>query len=407
MRVILRGIVRASLAVLVLCACDTVKPQNSPLTAGPLAASETSSFPASAVSPGAGGSSIFVADNTDGADNGIARLLGGLDFYKQGNNPGLIGNEDTIIIKINSQWAERGGTNTDLLKSLIQHIVNHPAGFRGEIIVADNGQGMFGSRQSGGSLDWDDTNSRDRTQSAQDVADYFDRRGYHVSGVLWDRFTKIKVREFDAGDMGDGFVVEEGTQPTGIIISYAKFTTKYGTRVSFKKGLWINAARRYDPDKLKVINMPVLKSHGLYQVTGAVKSYMGTPSNSLTGMSAHNSVGRGGMGTQMVMTRFPVITILDMIYISPDGGPNAPYARAVQKNMIAASADPVALDYWASKYVLIPAAQAAGNRRAAAMNPDGREPGTFGYWLRLTAEELRKGGYPVTMDEGKITVYRR
>jgi hypothetical protein len=40
------------------------------------------------------------------------------------------------------------------------------------------------------------------------------------------------------------------------------------------------------------------------------------------------------------------------------------------------------------------------------MDPDGREPGTFGYWLRLTVEELQKGGYSVTTDENRITVTR-
>ncbi|MDR2392860.1 MAG: DUF362 domain-containing protein [Treponema sp.] len=354
----------------------------------------------------AGDASIFVKANTDGSDGGLARLLGGLDpsFYKQGNRPGLIGPEDVVIIKINSQWAERGGTNTDLLKSLIQYIVNHPAGFKGEVIIADNGQSMFGSQRSGGSLDWDHTNSKDRTQSARDVADWFDSRGYHVSGVLWDRLTRTRVEEFETGDMADGFVVEDTVYSTGLVVSYAKFTTKYGTAVSFKKGVWIDAARRYEENRLKVINAPVLKSHGQYQVTGAIKSYMGTPSNSLTNMSPHQSVGRGGMGTQMAMTRFPAITILDMIWITPDGGPSSSYSRAVQKNMIAASTDPAALDYWASKNVLMPAARTAGNRRYTSMDPDGREPGSFGYWLRLSAEELQKRGYPVTMDPGKIRV---
>jgi hypothetical protein len=352
---------------------------------------------------------IYLKENTDGTDGGLARLLDSLKpaFYRRAGtpDPGLIGNEDTVIIKINSQWAERGGTNTDLLKSLIQYIVNHPEGFKGEVIIADNGQGMFGSARSGGSLDWDKTNSKDRTQSAQDAADYFAARGFRVSGVLWDKLTKTRVREFDAGDNADGYVVEEGAQSTGIVISYAKFTTKYGTPVSFKRGIW-DGARRYDSEKLKIINAPVLKSHGGYQVTGAIKSYMGVPSNSLTNMSPHQSVGRGGMGTLMAKTRFPALNILDMIYITPDGGPGAPYSRAVQKNMIACALDPVALDYWASKNVLMPAARDAGNRRASVMDPDGREPGAFGYWLRLSMEELRKSGYPVTMDEKQIQVIR-
>jgi hypothetical protein len=352
------------------------------------------------------GAVIFLKENTDGADDGVARLLRGLDppFYKQGNAAGVIGPEDVIIIKINSQWAERGGTNTDLLKNLIQYITAHPGGFKGEVIIADNGQSMFGSQRNGGSLDWDNTNSKDRTQSAQDVADWFDSRGFKVSGVLWDKFTRAKVGEFETGDNADGFVVEDGTQSTGLVVSYAKFTTKYGTPVSFKKGIWNSAAKRYDSDKLKVINAPVLKAHGQYQVTGAMKSYMGTPSNSLTNMAPHNSVGRGGMGTQMAMTRFPALNILDMIWIAPDGGPNSPYSRAAEKNMIAASTDPVALDFWASKNVLMPAAQAVGNRRYTSMNPEGTDPGSFGYWLRLSMQELQKAGLQATMTESQITV---
>jgi hypothetical protein len=330
----------------------------------------------------------------------------GLSFYKRGNNPGLIAADDVVLIKINSQWAERGGTNTDVLKGIIQYVVDHPDGFRGEIIIADNGQSMFGSGRTGGSLDWDNTNAKDRTQSAQDVADHFARLNYHVSGVLWDKFTRNRVEEFEAGDSRDGFVVEDGALSTGLVVSYAKFTTSYGTAVSFKRGIWDQASRSYNPDKLKVINAPVLKSHGQYQVTGAMKSYMGTPSNSLTNMAPHNSVGRGGMGTQMVHTRFPVLNVLDMVYINPEGGPGTPYSRAVQKNMIAASIDPVALDYWASKNVLIPAAQAAGNRRYTSMDPDSNEPGSFGYWLRLSMDELLKGGYKVTMDNSKIRVIK-
>jgi uncharacterized protein (DUF362 family) len=176
--------------------------------------------------------------------------------------------------------------------------------------------------------------------------------------------------------------------------------------VSFKKGIWNVAAKRYDSEKFKVINTPVLKSHGTYQVTGALKSYMGTPSNALSGRSPHNNVGRGAMGTQMVKTRYPALNILDMVWVTPEGGPNAPYARAVQKNMIAASVDPAALDYWASKNVLMPTAAASGNPRSSIMDPDGREPGTFGYWLRLTVEELQKGGFPVTIDAGRIAVTR-
>jgi hypothetical protein len=38
------------------------------------------------------------------------------------------------------------------------------------------------------------------------------------------------------------------------------------------------------------------------------------------------------------------------------------------------------------------------------MDPDGREPGSFGYWLRLSMAELHKGGFPVTMEEKNIRI---
>jgi uncharacterized Fe-S center protein len=111
------------------------------------------------------------------------------------------------------------------------------------------------------------------------------------------------------------------------------------------------------------------------------------------------------MGTQMALTRFPVLNILDAIWITPDGGPSAPYSRAVETDMILASQDPVALDYWASKHILMDAAKNAGNSRFETMNPDGEDPGTFGYWLRLSMQELQKAGFWAVMDESKMAVF--
>ena len=207
--------------------------------------------------------------------------------------------------------------------------------------------------------------------------------------------------------MADGFVVEDTIRSTGLEISYPKFTTEYGTRVSFKEGIWDTNTGTYNSEKLKVINMPVLKSHGGFQVTGAVKNYMGVPSDNLTSRRAHNSVGRGGMGTQMAETRVPVLNIMDMIWIAPDSGPRSLYSTAVQINKIAASLDPVALDYWASKNILMPEAVKLPGGRSASMNPDATEPGTFGHWLRLSMNELHRAGIWATMTESEIMVVTR
>jgi hypothetical protein len=180
--------------------------------------------------------------------------------------------------------------------------------------------------------------------------------------------------------------------------------------VSFKKGIWNTEKQAYEEDRLKIINVPVLKSHGNYGVTGAVKNYMGVPSDKLTrqmGGRAHSSVDEGGMGTEMAETRFPVITILDAIWINaiPKKGPRTPYDIATRTNIIAASTDPVALDYWAAQNILMPTAKSLGYTDLFSMDPENDSKGEFGNWLRLSMDELRKSGYNTTMDMNAINVY--
>ena len=357
------------------------------------------------------GKTLIFVEDTDGTDDGMFRLIDamqnqGIYYYQTAQTPdGLIARDDVVLLQINCQWAERGGTNTDLIRAVIEATLAHPEGFTGEIIVADNGQAQYGSERRGGNLHWRNSNSTDRTQSTMDVIRAFQAQNNRVTGVLWDEFTTVRVSEFSSGDSTDGFVVEDVIQDTGLEISYPKFTTEYGTHVSFKEGIWNADIGAYDGEKLKVINMPVLKSHGLFQVTGAVKGYMGTTSDKLTRTRAHHSIGAGGMGTQMAGTRMPVLNIMDMIWIGPDRGPSVSYSAAVQINKIAASTDPVALDYWTSKYILIPEVEKLPGNRAAAMSPDGTEPGTFGHWLRLSMDELHKAGFPATMDESQMLVF--
>ena len=366
-------------------------------------------------------SDIFVINGTKGGDEGVTELINlmgehGLFFYKSpkaGKNKGpngLIARDDVVIIKVNSQWDERGGTNTDLLKMLIRAILDHPDGFIGEIIIADNGQAQYGSAGSGGSLSWSRNNAEDPSQSVQKVVDMFSD-SHKVSTYLWDSITTKRVKEYEDGDMEDGYVVNETVNPrTGIMVSYPKFKTKFGTYVSFKMGIWNPETQTYDSERLKVINMPVLKTHSGYGVTACVKHYMGVVSDKLTrnlGARAHNTVGTGGMGTEMVETRFPVLNIIDAIWVNavPNRGPRTPYNTATRINVIAASRDPVALDYWAAKYVLMKVAELNGYRDRSSMDPDNSSPGYFGNWLMLSMDEIIRAGYQSTMDEDHMNVY--
>lgn len=361
-------------------------------------------------------SNIFAVRYTQGEIEGVDALLrnmgqNGLKFYKSSKDSatsgaaGLISPDDVVLIEINCQWDYRGGTNTDLVKSVIQKIVNHPDGFKGEIIIADNGQGQYGGEGRGGSMDWKMNNARDRSQSIQKVAETFSK-DYRVSAVLWDNITDKAVREYSEGNMDDGFIIDsKANASTGVIVSYPKFKTKYGTYVSFKEGIWDNSIKKYDSNKLKVISMPVLKNHSQYNVTACIKKYMGVTSDKLTNHNAHNSIGKGGMGTEMAETRVPVINILDAIWVNPFRGPATTDKSAVNTGIIAAGTDPAAMDFWAAKCVLIEAAKKSGNYNTEAMDPEDTTPGHFGQWLKLSADELIKAGHPAVLGMDNINVY--
>ena len=366
-------------------------------------------------------SKVFAVNGTAGNDGGLITLLNlmgtqGLLFYasnttgsRQGPD-GLIARGDVIIIKVNSQWAQRGGTNTDLLKAVIQTIVTHPDGWHGEIIVADNGQAQYGSAGIGGSLDWQESNAEDHSQSVQDVVDGFPE-AYRVSTYLWDTITTTRVQEYSEGDDLDGYIVNATRNiHTGLIVSYPKFTTKFGTRISFKHGVWDADRGKYDSGCLKVLNLPVLKTHSGYGVTASVKHYMGVASDKLTkdlGSRTHNAIRQGGMGTQMLETRFPTINILDAIWVncSPLAGPSSSYGQATRLNVVAASTDPIALDAWAARHILQEAYRKKTGDTSATMDPDNDQTSSFGSWLRLSMEEMLRAGRLVNIDEKKINVY--
>jgi len=360
------------------------------------------------------GSAIFVQD-TDGTDDGVQKLVdsmlgNGLFFYQTASTPtGVIASDDVVLLKINGQWPQRGGTNTDLLRGVIQAILDHPNGFTGEIFVGDNGHAQYSTGvNGGGSLEWPQANAHDRTQSAMRVINDFKAAGHKVTGDVWDRFTRnAAVAEFSAGNNTDGFVRPSGLDGNGWGVSYAKFTTEYGTRISFRLGIWDAGTQTYNRDKLKVINMPVLKYHVNMHMTGALKNYFGTHSQQRA--DNHGAIGSGGLARQMIATGLPALHIMDMIYVGTwYDSPRIPYNQATQVNKVAIANDPVALDYWASKYVLFPAytnktiTDSRDNNRAQNTNPDANS--TFGNYLRATRTVFTNAGIPYTLNESQFMV---
>ncbi len=357
------------------------------------------------------------AKGNDGAFNKLLELMdsGGLKFYKSlktgllQSPKGLIAFDDVVLVKVNSQWDECGMTNTDVVKSVVSAVLAHPEGFTGEVVIADNGQAQYGATGCGGSFSYKVNNAEDRAQSVEKVAAQLAKLG-RVSTYLWDAITEKEVEEYDEGDDEDGYIVAaEANKTTGLLTSYPKFKTAYGTMVSFKRGIWDPAKKKYEGSRFKVINTPVLKSHFIFGVTGAVKHYMGVDSDKLTarrGHGTHALVGVGGMGTLMAETRVPILNVLDAIRVNakPGTGPKTPYNGTIQAEVIAASTDPIALDYWASKNILCPIAKSKYGIEPTLFNPDNKEKGSFGDWLRLSCAELNKVGHPYSFDEDRITV---
>lgn len=354
-------------------------------------------------SPSPEASDIYVAEGIPAAsERGVDALIdvmgyNGLPFFKSGtpsraSGPdGIIAPNDIVLIKVNGEWRFRGGTNTDVVKGLVNAIVHHPDGFTGEVVIVENGQWDSYMDNRPDNQNPSSCNAEDRGQSFNDVAGMF--AGSHAVSVYdWTAVQTLSVGEFDAGDMRDGYVyvpeIEEG---------YPKFTTVYGTRVSLRYGQWTGSG--YDNGRVKFINVPVLKDHGYAGVTCSIKHFMGVQDlYKGTQEPPHSAmVNQGILGKVMLVARYPDLNIADAVWVTPAGGPNGPYERAVRLDRLLASRDPVALDYYCAKYVLMPV---SGDPRH---DPNGGN--TFHQMLFTTRDVLLAGGKQVTADEAMMNVY--
>ncbi len=297
-------------------------------------------------------------DRFAGVDN-LLTLMGreGLKFYRSDTESllagadGIIAANDVVVIKINYQWPQRGGTNTDLLRGLIRRIVGHPDTFTGEIVVCENAQ--FNPIDG---FDRSQNNAQDVILSPHDVVVGYESQGHRISHYDWTVRRYTLVDEYSAGDMTDGYVRYDYDAELHGRVSYPKFRTDYGTYISLKYGIWDSIAGTYDRQRLKFINMPVLKSHhATYGATACVKSYMGVVTRELS-TGSHSAIAYGILGALMGEIQPADLNILDAIWINanPYGGPRTEYQDATRRDELVASVDPVAADIWAVTNILIP-----------------------------------------------------
>ncbi len=336
---------------------------------------------------------------------------------------GIIGKNDVVLIKVNAEWPERGMPSTDLIKGLIARIVAHPDTFTGEVELVENGQW----RQS---WSYPLNNAERHSQTMQEVVDTFAARGYQVGDYNWTAIgygsNNRWVSEYNQGDTVSGYVREDSTPG----MTYAKFTTSYGTRISTRLGVWNGTS--YEPDRLKFINLPVLKSHSFAGVSASVKHYIGFLSYATIGANAmHNqAMTQGLLGVDFGKARFPDLNIIDATWVSAEitTGPEAPYNKCTRLNTLVASKDPIAADYYAGRYVLRPASWWSGHpslHNYGRMDPDNlntENPGNghpysdstpcngfpynaFHQMLVSSRDQMLRYGHQVTMDSSEITVH--
>ena len=341
-----------------------------------------------------------LGNHHDGLDTLLSLMADyDLKFYRTGEDAnlggedGLIDKSDIVLIKVNTQWKHRGCTNSDVIKGLIQRILEHPDGFEGEIAIFENGQG-------GGSLDCDtmwggrypDTgvhaNAEDESQSFSYLADtlFADSR---VSKHLLDPIRETFISEEDHST--DGYRKSGG-------VSYPCFTTAKGNGIELREGIWNGTS--YD-ENLKLVNVPVLKHHMGCGITGALKSFYGvlSMSDGGDGERHYKKLGRH-CGEMIARVKTPVINILDCIWVTQVRWAGFPPEYTTRLDQLLASADPLALDYWAAKHLLYP-----------IDNNEEHHPDKFEVLREhlIQAEEVINSegginGHKVTMDESEINV---
>lgn len=317
---------------------------------------------------------------------------------------GIIGADDVIVLKINYQWDQRGGTNVDLLSGVIRRIIDHPDTFRGEIIICENAQFALTD-----DFDRAQNNAQDIGHSPHDVVMHYQGLGYNISHFDWTDYRGVSVGEYSAGNMMNGYVVYGYNSQFGGRVSYPKFTGDSGTHVSLKYGIWDPDSATYDRSRLKYVNLPVLKSHhAVYGATVCVKNYMGTVTGSLS-TNSHNAIADGILGAVLGEIQLADLNILDSIWVNghPNGGPWTTYAEASRRNELVASVDPVAADIWAVKNILIPAFIANGHSPpwpTPSADPDNPNS-AFREYLDNSMEWMLAAGFNVTNDFAQIDTY--
>jgi|GEM_PF-1807204 len=304
----------------------------------------------------------FYSENQRNYHAGVDTLLSlmgnkGLKFYRSdrvtslSGPSGIIDPEDVVLLKVNAQWKYRGCTNSDVIRGLVQRILDHPDIFTGEVVIFENGQGR-------GSLNCDTKGGSGNPYPDGKVHANANDEQHSFLYLVNEVFQDPRVTSYLLDTIRDTFIGENDHSTEGYRIyenvSYPCFTTAGGHRIELREGIWTGDGYAQN---LKLINVPVLKHHdtGGSEITAALKHTYGILSMRDGQSRYRHYSGLGNTcGKMFVSVRTPELNILDAIWVSQSSLKGYPEETTRRVNQLLASQDPVALDYWAAKYILYP-----------------------------------------------------
>jgi hypothetical protein len=271
-----------------------------------------------------------------------------------------------------------------MLRGLIHRVLQHPDGFKGEIVIFENGQNRpaaFDGTHSDSNMaeyrPFPELADKIRVNAEQEdllTIDYLTGTvfaGKPVSSFLMDPYAKTFISADDHQGNGYRRIGQAGTP----CISYPCFTTKNGNRIELKEGRWTGSGYAQN---LKLIHCAVLKDHsGDIGMTGALKIVYGTLSMSDGTTAKRHYQDLGSQCARMwTEVRAPDLNILDCIWVSHgsmtvgkdyvSGCIGYPPGLTSRQNILLAGRDPIAIDYHANKRILLP----LGGNSAASHDPD-------------------------------------
>lgn len=361
----------------------------------------------------------------------VIEMMGGIEKF--------IGVNDIVVLKPNAQWWNQGRTNLAAMKGFMDLVLNIP-GFKGEIIIAenqhfvdpslpeeekDNVRGWTHFSEINGDIDGVNHN-------LNTLIEMYQNNGHkNVTKSHWrDGGPRPKGKKPKASDGGivsgpfekDGYVWTDidyvfspifGLKKWKVKLSYPVFTSKYsGITIDFKDGAFMRDGKgggEHLPDRpLKFINFAVLNDH--YHNTGitsAVKNYMGVTDLSCGVLkpegyyNVHDCGGRfwgyakaGPIGLFMKTIRKADLNIVTAEWVGY--GHRTDTSLAARKRTILASTDPVALDYYGAKYLVLP----LGGPNVIYHDPDDSDS-PISKFLKLTVETMGEGN----LDESRTAVH--